>query len=206
MIRSVTHPCLIECNISHSIFGISLEAHYFKILGFGIPVHINLFYAKHTSFKTVYDSVILLLVEYNRILISLSVKEHLLFRCLIQVCDSAFLPAIYRLTWNSDGLDMVIVECNRQIDDLKTLVKIYRKANSNITGACEDVCGMTLIQLEHKQCERLLFDNLISEFEAHRKEQILEMVRTQNFIAEALFCVLKGFEPHIGNVSEPFFV
>lgn len=201
MVRSVTHPGLLECNISQNIFEIILEAQYFKILGFGIPVHINQFYTRHTIFKANYDSVIRLLVEYNRILISMSEKERLLFRCLIQVCDAAFLPAVYKLTWNSEGLDNTIAECNRQIDDLKVLIKIYRKSNKKIVDACEEICGMNLVRLEPNAKGKTLFDELVARFDAHRQENIMELLRTQNFVAELLFLVLAGFEPYMGNVN-----
>lgn len=201
MVRSVTHPGLLECNISADTFDISLEAYYFKILGFGIPVQINQFYTRHVSFKMNYDSVIRLLIDYNRILISLSEKERLLFRCSIQVCDSAFLPAVYKLTWNSEGLDGTIAECNRQIDDLKRLIKIYRKANMKIAGVCEEICEMNLVQLEPNENGQIMFQDLVGRFVAHRQESVLELLRKQNYICELLFLVLTGFEPHIRNVS-----
>lgn len=204
MVRSVTHPGLLECNISHGIFEISLEAHYFKILGFGIPVHINQFYTRH-SFKINYDAIIKLLVDYNRILISLSEKERLLFRCLIQVCETAFLPAVYKLTWNSEGLDAVILDCTRHIEDLKLLVRIYRKANKKIIGACEKISGMRFVQLEPNQTRKTYFDDLVHRFEEHRQESLLNVLRSQNFIAELLFLVLTGFEPHLANVSFQYY-
>lgn len=201
MVRSVTHPGLLECNISQAIFEIILEAQYFKILSFGIPVHINQFYTRHTIFKINYDSVIKLLVKYNRILMSLSEKERLLFRCLIQVCDTAFLPAVYRLTWNSEGLDSTILECKRQIDDLKILIKIYRKSNKKIVNACEQICGMNLVLLEPNVKGKTMFDELAARFDGHRQANVMELLRTQNFIAELLFLVLAGFEPFMGTVN-----
>lgn len=200
MIRSVTHPGLIECNISHDIFQIHIEAHYFKILGFGIPVHINQFYTRY-SFKIVYDAVIKLLVDYNRILISMSEKERLLFRCLIQVCDAAFLPAVYRLTWNSEGLDAVTMDCTRNIEDLKVLVKIYREANKKIIATCEKIAGMCLVQLDPNHNGKTQFNNLVQKFKGHREENLLNVLRSQNFIAELLFLVLTGFEPYMANVK-----
>lgn len=200
MVRSVTHPGLLECNISHAIFDINLEAHYFKILGFGIPVHINQFYTRH-SFKIVYDAVIKLLVDYNRILISMSEKERLLFRCLLQVCDTAFLPVVYRLTWNNEGLDVVMADCMRNMEELKSLVRIYRKANRKIITACEEIAAMCLVQLEPNQRGKTIFNQLVNKFKVHREQSLLNVLRSQNFIAELLFLVLIGFEPHMANVS-----
>lgn len=201
MARSVTHPGLLRCNLSNDIFSISQEANFFKILGFGIPMQINQFYSRHIVFQINYDAVVRLLIEYNRILITLSEKERLLFRCSIQVCDSAFMPAVYKFTWNSEGLDTVIGECIRQVDEFKTQIQIYRKVNMKIAIVCEEICEMNLVHLEPNENGHIMFNEVVSKFVIYSQKSILELQRKQNHICELLFLVLNGFEPHIKNVS-----
>lgn len=128
MCRSVTHPGFLECNIDRGILELCEEARYFEMLGFGVPVHINQIYSKHNAIMMVYENVLTVVLDYNRILSALSGKERLLFKLLIQGCDRKIMPGIYKLTWGSESIDAYIEEC----------VKHTGQVNS--AGVCVCVC------------------------------------------------------------------
>lgn len=111
MCRSVTHHGFLECNIDRGILELCEEARYFEMLGFGIPVHINQIYSKYNTIMSVYENVLTVALDYNRILSALSAKERLLFKPLIQGCDRKIMPGIYKLTWGSESIDAYIAEC-----------------------------------------------------------------------------------------------
>lgn len=114
MCRSVTRPGLLECNIDRGLLELCEEARYFEMLGFGVPVHISQIYNKYTTIRLVYESVLCVVLEFNKILGSLSDKERVLFKALIQNCERRIVPGIYKLTWGSDMVDAYIAECVKQ--------------------------------------------------------------------------------------------
>lgn len=114
MCRSVTRPGLLECNIDRSILDICEEARYFEMLGIGVPVHINQIYSKYNTIRLVYESVLCVVLDYNKILSSLSDKERILFKALIHACERKIMPGIYKLTWGAEMIDAYIAECVKQ--------------------------------------------------------------------------------------------
>lgn len=80
MNRSVTHKGLLECNIDPVILELCDESKYFLLLGYDLPTNINKVFSKHTTIKFVFDSVVTVVLDYNRILSALSPKERVLFK------------------------------------------------------------------------------------------------------------------------------
>lgn len=111
--RSVSHPGLLECNIDRSILDIFDEAKHFEILRFSAPVHINRICQKSNDIRWTYQSVIKVCLNYNDIINSLSDKERLLFKPLIQNAYRKITPGIKNLKW-SDEMNLIepfITEC-----------------------------------------------------------------------------------------------
>lgn len=114
MCRSVTRPGLLECNIDRGILELCEEARYFEMLGLGVPVHISQIYTKYNTIRLVYESVLCVVLEFNKIIESLSDKERVLFKALIQNCERRIVPGIYKLTWGGEFIDAYIAECVKQ--------------------------------------------------------------------------------------------
>lgn len=114
MCRSVTRPGLLECNIDRGILELCEEARYFEMLGMGVPVHINQIYSKFTTIRFVYESVLTVVLDYNKILGALSDKERLLFKALLQGCERKIMPGIYKITWAGEMIDAYIAECVKE--------------------------------------------------------------------------------------------
>lgn len=196
--RSVVYPGLFECNFERSIFEMFHEAQYFKSLGFGFPVHINQFFAKETSLKFAYDGIVELLLAYNKILASISDKERLLMRPLIQTCDRCLLPGAHKLRWTSDSLDTFIVDCNKCIRDLKDFTEIYRKANIVAVQSCQQLSEVVIVHIPVKQADKL--ENIEKHLNLDRNTRILEIVNHHNTIMRMLSLVFTGLEMHIKTV------
>lgn len=111
--RSVTHPGLLECNIDRSILDIFDEVKNFEILRFGVPVHINRICQKSNDIRWTYQSVVKVCLDYNNILNSLSDKERLLFKPLIQNAYLKITPGIKNLKWRDEmnSIEPFITEC-----------------------------------------------------------------------------------------------
>lgn len=192
MIRSTSLPGLFQCNIDQKLFNIFDEADYFKALGFGFPVHINQFLTKRNTIKVNYDSILKVIANYNKILMSLSDKERLLFRPLIEVCDIAILPGAYKLTWASEVIEAFIVDCTKHIRELQEFLEVYRKVNANVVETCEKISCVALVSITVKGVVSLedVTQNVIS----FRNEKIFEMINYYNSVCEMLFLVYDALE------------
>lgn len=111
--RSVSHPGLLECNIDRSIMVIFDEAKHFEILRFSAPVHINRICQKANDIRWTYQSVVKVCINYNNIVNSLSDKERLLFKPLVQNAYRKITPGLKKLKWNDDMrlIEPFITEC-----------------------------------------------------------------------------------------------
>lgn len=68
MRRSVDKPGLLEANIDPSILNLCREASYWSVLKFEIPVHIQVINGKWDSLQFVYESVLTVVLAYNKII------------------------------------------------------------------------------------------------------------------------------------------
>lgn len=113
MCRSVTRPGMLECNIDRNVLELCEEARYFEMLGFIIPIHVRVIYGRYATIRLVYETVLCVVLDYNRILVSLSDKERQLFKALIQSCERRIMPGLTKLTWGGEMIDAYIADCEK---------------------------------------------------------------------------------------------
>lgn len=121
MRRSAEKAGLFECNIDGFLLDMIHEAKYWQLMHFDIPGHVMNLYNKASSIKFVYDSVIMVVMDYNKILAALSDEERLLFRVLIQVVERKIAPGLSKLTWATEVSDAYIAECSSYTAEVKSL-------------------------------------------------------------------------------------
>lgn len=153
--RSLTHTGLFECNIDQSIFETFNEAHFFKILGFGFPVHVSQFFQKEPLIRTIYDATVEMIASYNRIVLSLSDFERQLLRPLMHASDKCIAQGALKLIWANEGLDTYISDCNKAIRDLNDVVNIYRETNAQIVSGCERLAQIIIVYIANEQPRQL---------------------------------------------------
>lgn len=199
LLRSLTHPGLFECNINTFILDTFDEAIAFKQLRFEFPLHVNQFVAKVTHTRVAFDSIVDMCIVYNKILESISDKERILLRPVIQKCDRAILPGVHKLTWVSDGLDAYVADCNRSIDELKQFLTLYRNMNYRIEAFCAKICDEIVLRIASKDPATL--EIVSAELKSHCQRQILTLLTYHNGIVELLYGVYDALETHMPNVS-----
>lgn len=153
--RSLTHSGLFECNIDESIFTIFREARFFKMLGYGFPVHLNQFFSRERTIQSIYDAIIEMIASYNRILMSLSDTERKLLRPMTQMSDRSIAPGALKLTWANDGLDAYISDCNKSIRDLSDFIGMYQQTNAKIVSSCERLCEIVAVDIPKDKIREL---------------------------------------------------
>lgn len=77
-----------------------------------MPMYVKSLYSKASSIEFVYECVLNVVLDYNRILCSLSDDERLLFKPLISAVEKKISPGLSKLTWSADIGDEYITECS----------------------------------------------------------------------------------------------
>lgn len=199
MCRSVTRPGLLECNIDRGVLELCEEARYFEMLGLGVPVHVGQIYTKYNTIRLVYESVLCVVLEFNKIIGSLSAKERVLFKSLIHNCERRIMPGIYKLTWGGELIDAYIAECVKQTGQLQEFLDVYKKVNSSIVQICEKICDTPIIKISVSNSVPL--NDLRDMVSTHRTRTIRQLLKLYNDIVDLIVVVYEGFEPHMEDVS-----
>lgn len=69
-------------------------------------------YQKAESIRFIYECVLNVVLDYNKIISSLSDDERLLFRPLISAVEKKISPGLNKLTWGTDIGDEYIADCS----------------------------------------------------------------------------------------------
>ncbi|KAM7351793.1 dynein heavy chain 2, axonemal kl-2 isoform 2-T2 [Cochliomyia hominivorax] len=192
LVRSKTKKGLLECNIDRSVLDICQQAQHFEQLGFQIPSSIRKLYEKYGTLNFVYNSVVTVCLDYNRILTALSEEERKLFKALIHSCDRKIAPGLFKLTWGGELSDAYIVDCAKHTAKLQTSLDIYKRANLNIRKICEQICDTLLLKFTMTGAVELpVFEANVTAFNRKTTNHILDLYDT---IIDLLFAVFKEFQ------------
>lgn len=199
LIRSKTQKGLLECNIDRTVLDICQQAQHFEQLGFQIPGSIRKLYEKYHTLNFVYNSVVTVCLDYNRILTALSEEERKLFKALIHSCDRKIAPGLFKLTWGGELSDAYIVDCAKHTSKLQNSLDIYKRANLNIRKICEQICDTLLLKFTMTGAVDLeAFEMHVSAFNRKNTNHILDLYGT---IIDLLFAVFQEFQYVIEEVS-----
>lgn len=95
------------------------EVKYWELLNFEVPMYLRSLCMRAASIKFIYECVLNVVLDYNRILSSLSDDERLLFKPLITTMEKKIAPGLTKLTWNADIGDEYIAECSNTTAEVK---------------------------------------------------------------------------------------
>lgn len=102
-----------------TILDIFQEVKYWDSLNFEAPTYLKSICARTESIKFIYECVLNVVLDYNRIITSLSDDERLLFKPLITAVEKKVAPGLNKLTWNTDIGDEYIAECSNTTAEVK---------------------------------------------------------------------------------------
>ncbi|XP_059612816.1 dynein axonemal heavy chain 2 [Phlebotomus argentipes] len=200
MIRSVSRPGLLECNIDRKVLNLFEDIIYFQYLGFPIPIHLNLFFSRYESTKLIFESVVTVVLDYNRILTGLSDKERLLFKALIKLCDKKVTMGIYKLNWTGDFSDNYIQDCVMYTSQVQEFVNIYKMSNNKIVEISEKICDLPILQISTASAVDLksLEDNIMLE----REKAFAKLTDLYREVVDHIVTVYQGFEDQMENMMD----
>lgn len=151
LIRSLSRPGLLECNIDRDLVVLLSEATSFRRLSFAIPMLITQLYQKCGQISFMLESVLTMSIDYNLIITSLTDKERLLFRPLIKMCDKKITAGIYKLNWAAELGDNYAAECLLLMAQIQELMVSYKMTNKRIVELCEQICNQEILCLNTKE-------------------------------------------------------
>lgn len=195
LMRSITKPGLLECNIDRSLLTIFHECKYWKCLGFEIPAHVQVVESKADTIRLVYENVLMVVMDYNKILAALSDEERLLFKPLINSVEKKIAPGLSKLTWGADVSDVYIAECSACTAELQEFLDEYKNCNLAILGLCEQICNTLLIKLEPNYAYEL--EELVDCLTKFRRAAVNSIIECYKKIVDFIIIVFEGFEQHI---------
>ncbi|KAJ8920059.1 hypothetical protein NQ315_011713 [Exocentrus adspersus] len=198
MCKSAIKPGLLECNIDRSLLEIFHECKYWESLNYEIPGYLKNLYQKSESVQFVYQCVLNVVLDYNRILTSLSDEERLLFRPLITAVEKKISPGLNKLTWNTDVGDEYIADCSNNTAELQAFVDDYKNCNLQIVLICEKICDTPLINIKTNYAFDL--EELVDELARYMKNVIDKIITYYHEIIKFLILVFEGFEQYIHSI------
>ncbi|KAK9890592.1 hypothetical protein WA026_011959 [Henosepilachna vigintioctopunctata] len=199
MIKSLSRFGLLECNIDRTLLRVFEEVKYWECLGYEIPTYINAVCQKSKTVKVIYESVLSVVRDYNKILTSLSEEERLLFKPLISAVEKKISPGLSKLTWGAGVGDEYIEECSNTTAELQIFVDTYKTCNLKIVSICEKICDSPLINLPANYAFEL--KELQDELNSYMEKTIDKLVGYYQEIIEYLIVVFEGFESHMAVMA-----
>ncbi|KAF5308522.1 hypothetical protein FQR65_LT06187 [Abscondita terminalis] len=199
MNRSPTRPGLLECNIDRSLLDLFREASLWETLKFEIPGHVYNVCAKSKTITLVYESVLSVVMDYNKIVAALSDEERLLFRQRIAIVERKIIPGLTKFTWATDIIDAYVADCCVATGELQDFLDDYKSSNLQIVLICEKICDTPLISLRVNYAYTL--KELVLDMNRYRNEVIEKLIEYYQEIVKYLIVVFEGFESQIENMS-----
>ncbi|XP_023311334.1 dynein heavy chain 2, axonemal [Anoplophora glabripennis] len=199
MCKSVIKPGLLECNIDRSLLEIFHECKYWETLNYEIPGYVKNIYQKADTIKFVYQCVLNVVLDYNKILTSLSDNERLLFKPLILAVEKKISPGLTKLTWSTDVGDEYIADCSNNTAELQAFVDDYKNCNLQIVLISEKICDTPLISIKPNYAYDV--EELVNELASYMKNVIDKIVVYYQETIQFLILVFEGFEQYMQSMA-----
>ncbi|XP_053692426.1 dynein axonemal heavy chain 2-like [Sabethes cyaneus] len=194
--RSQTRPGLLECHIERRLLVIIDEAHFFKAAGATIPSIIDM--EKNEVVKQTFDNVLRIVIYFNDVVSSVSEKERLFFKPMIQQTERKLEPLRSKLTWDDD-LNEFIDTFVINVKELLDVIQIYKQENIKIARRMETIYQLYLFDINKPQAQPL--KDLQKNISDQKKGSISELVRVLSEISKNIFCIFENLGSNIRRMT-----
>ncbi|KAE8744396.1 hypothetical protein FOCC_FOCC009000 [Frankliniella occidentalis] len=200
LVHSTSKPGLLEPNFDKQIKHIVQEAWYWSDMSMSVPTAVQQLANRWKSLSFLYESVLTVALDYNRIISSLSDEERLLFRELIKGCDKKINPGLQRYTWDTDVADIYMVECLSFTSLVQDIIDDYKSSVQQIVILCERICDSPLVNIPQTKAYELKdLDNLMYEY---RKGVTIKIVQHYKDVIDYLWFVSEKFDDHMNDMVD----
>ncbi|KAM6949562.1 LOW QUALITY PROTEIN: dynein axonemal heavy chain 2 [Aplochiton taeniatus] len=176
MARCKEKAGMLDVNFDKNLLKMFNEIHYWERLLFEIPHYVSDVYQRREDLRSLKESVLLVVRDYNRIIQALSADELGLFRERIRFLDKKIQPGLSKLLWSSKGASTYFIsDCRLQASKIQLIVDEYKAANLAISRLCRQISELLLVRIDGKTIYRDL------EFEGDQKaHQELQLQRLRS--------------------------
>lgn len=193
MRKSTEIDGMIDVNLSGKLLKLIMEVYYWERLGFEIPHYCADAYTKKEEIINMRENVLTIVLDYNRIISSLSREERGLFKERIKALDKRIQPGFNKLTWTkADAAEEFISTCRRHASELQSIVDKYKEWLLNCFRNCKKISEALLVKIVAKKP----FENL--EFEddqmKHRKTVAVQLCDWYDTIEHTLKTIHEIFK------------
>ncbi|XP_052864637.1 dynein axonemal heavy chain 2-like [Anopheles cruzii] len=194
--RSNLRPGLFEVNIERRLLVLFDEAHYFKILGAHVPPGLDL--EKHEATRLTFDNVLRLVLYFNGVVSSISDKERLFFKPMIQQTERKLEPLRSKLTWEED-LSELIDGFVVNVRELLDLIELYKRENHKIADLAERIYGLIFVRLDLPQPASMA--QLIESVTEQKKAVFTELLEVLREISKNIFTIYDSIGSNIRKMG-----
>uniref|UniRef100_A0A182PB45 Dynein heavy chain tail domain-containing protein n=1 Tax=Anopheles epiroticus TaxID=199890 RepID=A0A182PB45_9DIPT len=200
--RSNLRPGLFEVNIERRLLVLFEEAYYFKTLGVNVPMSLDL--EKHENTRLTFDNVLRLVLYFNGVVSSISDKERLFFKPMIQQTERKLEPMRSKLTWEED-LSEFIEGYVVNVRELLDLIELYKRENLKIVSLVERIYTMIFVRFEqqHPVSMAQLMDGVAQQ----KKTVFTELLELLTEVSQHIFTVYDSLGSNIrkmGSIWEQY--
>uniref|UniRef100_A0A182TF21 Uncharacterized protein n=1 Tax=Anopheles melas TaxID=34690 RepID=A0A182TF21_9DIPT len=201
--RSNLRPGLFEVNIERRLLVLFDEAYYFKTLGVNIPMSLDL--EKHENTRLTFDNVLRLVLYFNGVVSSISDKERLFFKPMIQQTERKLEPMRSKLTWEED-LSEFIEGYVVNVRELLELIELYKRENHKIVSLVERIYAMIFVRFEQQQ-HPVSVAQLMTGVAEQKKTVFTELLEVLTEVSQHIFNVYDSLGSNIrkmGSIWEQY--
>ena len=148
LMRRESARVLLELNFDKQVLATYQEISLFHRIGFEIPPAAADAYSKREDMRLLREHVLLVLRDYNRIIMMLTPEERDLFRERIRFLDKKIQPGLTKLTWTARGIkDSYVADSRKHSSNLREKVEEYLTTNREIAKACHEMSNCNLLEI-----------------------------------------------------------
>uniref|UniRef100_A0A182M2Z6 Dynein heavy chain tail domain-containing protein n=1 Tax=Anopheles culicifacies TaxID=139723 RepID=A0A182M2Z6_9DIPT len=194
--RSNLRPGLFEVNIERRLLVLFDEAYYFKTLGVNVPMSLDL--EKHENTRLTFDNVLRLVLYFNGVISSISDKERLFFKPMIQQTERKLEPLRSKLTWEED-LSEFIEGYVVNVRELLDLIELYKRENHKISTLVERIYAMIFVRFEQQHPVNMA--QLMNSVAEQKKAVFTELLEVLTEVSQNIFTVYDSLGSNIRKMG-----
>ncbi|GMH41208.1 hypothetical protein BSKO_09118 [Bryopsis sp. KO-2023] len=144
---------LLSMNFHNDLLAMSQEVHYWERMRMNIPYIAMEINAQREKYRILRENVLVVVRDYNKILMALDKEERMLFHDRIRYLDRRIMPGVTKLSWTSDkhALEFYHKEARKYCKDVDIIVSNFKVANQKIDAQCKLIAENLLINVEKKK-------------------------------------------------------
>ncbi|RLN72009.1 hypothetical protein BBJ28_00019305, partial [Nothophytophthora sp. Chile5] len=182
---------LLHCNFDRPLVNLFAEVHYWQYFNgeIQIPYMAHDICNQKEQLRVLREHVMLVVRDYNRILLELSSTERRLFEDVIRKLDRRIQPGLQKLTWVSKGIvEWYVADCRKHCETTYKIVQEFQENKDIVMKNCKMIGGLMHIFIERNT----IYDDGVFEAKQviHRKtieKQLRDAYQTINSTMTATY-------------------